>query len=172
VDVAQSTVEVRQILERLNGKNDIELGVPVRRRCNIRLATLGPSELGTASLRCGNLIGADVDCMDPTRRPDKSGGLMRVIATSATQLQHPLAGPQILRLEDYAAADDQVMRLGDGPLQPRHIAGERKRVHDASYDSLLFAACRHNASTMVPVSLRSLHGGYRRLKICNMMISG
>jgi hypothetical protein len=33
-------------------------------------------------------------------------------------------------------------------------------------------ACRHNGSTMVPVSLRKLHGGYRRSKICNMMTSG
>jgi len=86
VDVAQRAVEIRQILQRLNGKNDIELGVPVRRRCNIRLATLDPGELGTVSLRCCNLIRADVDGTDPPRRADKLGGLMRVIAASATQL--------------------------------------------------------------------------------------
>jgi hypothetical protein len=86
VDVAQSTVEIRQILKRLNGKNYIELGVPVRRRCNIRLTAFNPSELGTASLRCGNLILADVDGANATLRPDKSGGLKCVIAASATQL--------------------------------------------------------------------------------------
>jgi hypothetical protein len=47
------------------------------------------------------------------------------MAASATQLQCPLAGPEIEPLQHYAAADDQVVRLGDGPLQPRHIAGER-----------------------------------------------
>jgi hypothetical protein len=59
VDVAQRAVEIRQILERLDGKNDVKLSVSVRRRRNIRLPALDPSELGTASLRCGNLIGAD-----------------------------------------------------------------------------------------------------------------
>ena len=86
MDVAQRTVEIRQILERLDRKNDIKLGVPVRWRCNIRLAAFHPGEFDTASLRCRNLIGADVDSADPTRRPDKSGGLMRVLAASATQL--------------------------------------------------------------------------------------
>ena len=80
------TVEIRQIFERLDSKNDIKLGVPVRWRCNIPLAAFDPGEFGTASLRRRNLIGADVDSADPTRRPDKSGRLMRVIAASATQL--------------------------------------------------------------------------------------
>ena len=86
MDVAQRAVEIRQILQRLNGQNDIKLGVPVRRRCNIRLAAFNPSELGTAGLRCRNLVGADVDRGHATPRPEKSGGLKRVIAASATQL--------------------------------------------------------------------------------------
>ena len=86
MDVAQRAVEIRQILQRLNGQNDIKLGVPVRWRCNIRLAAFDPRELRTASLRCRDLIGADVDGADPARRPDKLGGLMRVKATPATQL--------------------------------------------------------------------------------------
>jgi hypothetical protein len=132
MDVAQRTVEIRQILERLDSKNDVKLGVPVRRRRNVRLPAFDPGEFGTASLRRRYLIGADVNSADPTRRPDKLGGLMREIAASATQLQYPLAGPQIQRLEHDAAADDGVVRFGEGALQPRHIAGERKRAHDAS----------------------------------------
>ena len=86
MDVAQSTVEIRHIFKRLNGENDIVLGVPVRRRGNIRLTAFDPSELGTASVRCRNLVAADVDGGDAAPRPDKSGGLKRVIAASATQL--------------------------------------------------------------------------------------
>src|SRR5215831_9076195 len=99
MDVAQRTVEIRQILERLDCKNDIKLVIPVRRRRDICLATFDPGDFGAASLRCRYLIGADVDSADPARRPDKSSDVMRVIAASATQLQYPLTGPQIQRLE-------------------------------------------------------------------------
>jgi hypothetical protein len=86
VDVTQRVVEICQILKRLHRKNDIELGVSIRRRCDIRLPAFDPSELGTASFRYRNLVGTDIDGADLTRRPDKSAGLMRVIAASATQL--------------------------------------------------------------------------------------
>jgi hypothetical protein len=75
---------------------------------------------------------------DPPGPADKSGGLISVIATAATEFQYASAGPQIERLENRAAADDEVMRPGYSLLQARHVAGERQRAHAS-----LFMIARH-----------------------------
>jgi hypothetical protein len=54
------------------------------------------------------------------------------------RVQYASAGPQIERLENRAAADDEVMRPGYSLLQARHVAGERQRAHAS-----LFMIARH-----------------------------
>src|SRR6516164_5385949 len=83
VNLAQTGVEIGKILEDLHGENGVELGVAIGRSRNIRLATFYPGELGAALLRRCDLVGADVDCADPSGRADKSRDLIRVIAAAA-----------------------------------------------------------------------------------------
>ena len=107
VDLAQTGVEIGQILEHLHGKNGIKLGVAVWRRRNIAFAAFDPSHIGAASSRCRDLVRANVDGTDPIRAADKLGHLTRIIPAAATHLQHPLASAQVERLEDRAPADDE-----------------------------------------------------------------
>ena len=85
VDLPQAGVEIGQILEHLHGKNGVERSVRVGRRGNIRGAAFDPAKLGASPLRCRDLVGADVDRADLPGPADKSGGLISVIATTATE---------------------------------------------------------------------------------------
>jgi hypothetical protein len=48
VDVAQTGVEIDQMLEHLHSKNGIKLGVAIGCRRNIRVAAFDPGELGAS----------------------------------------------------------------------------------------------------------------------------
>jgi hypothetical protein len=75
--VAQTSVEIGQILERLNGKNGIKLGGVVRRRQDIPRAAFDPREIGAPRLSRRDLVGADVERADPVRLGLQIGQLRR-----------------------------------------------------------------------------------------------
>jgi hypothetical protein len=84
VDVAQGDVEIGQILECLHRKYDVEFCVTVGWGRDVRGAAFDPIELGTAVLRCGDLVRADVDGADPTSRADALRRLTGKVSTTAT----------------------------------------------------------------------------------------
>src|SRR5262249_43059235 len=91
-----------------------------------------PIEPGTTVLRRRDLVRADVDGANLTRRTDALRHLTGKISTTATELQHPFTGPQIERRDDRTTPDNQVVRFGNGLLKASHIAGKRQPAHDAS----------------------------------------
>src|SRR6516225_449066 len=125
MNLAQTGVQIYEILQHLHSENRVKCGVAVRRRYNIRIIAFDPDELRASLLCCRNLVRADIDRANAAGRADKSGSIRCVKPASATHFQYPLSSPQIESAEDVPLADDIVMRFGSRALQARQVSGKR-----------------------------------------------
>jgi hypothetical protein len=76
-------------------------------------------------LGCCNLIRADVQAAHATGTPYALGSLVRIETTAATNLEDALTAVKPQRFQHCAPADDHIVTLGQGALQPCHLLSER-----------------------------------------------
>jgi len=129
LDFAKRFREIHHVFDHLDAIRGIELGLPIGDVQGVRYLTLDPRQLRAKFARRSKLIRAEVDRRNTAFGADEPPTLIRIKPTTATDLQHSLAGAQIESFQHCAAPSHHVFAPCQGTLKAAHFVVKRDVCH-------------------------------------------